>query len=346
MHITDDLIADFFAGKCSSADEARVLEYLEEYPNALLDYLNDETKVTELDECSMSGMRLPADDMLGAVHTNISYERKRKRNKNIAVLCGIAVVALASSLFLKKTTIEKASKGIALASSAQAVNLIHKVNDSDTTQYFRLPDHSLVTLYKHSCIDYSNGFSNDVRNVKLVKGSADFDVFKNPKKPFIVSTDNIDTKALGTKFKISKTYRTILIQLFEGKVVVWDKKNTETNHYYLTPKKQVEYSIRSGIFALSSFGTTDKIHKRRDLDKIASTLDINTLDNVTLQTTLDKLASKYNITIEYAKKDIQNIQIIADYPSKENIPTFLKNIAQMNNLRLEEKGENYYYLYK
>ncbi len=65
-----------------------------------------------------------------------------------------------------------------------------------------LPDGSFVHLNSGSSITYPEKFSSEIRTVRL-KGEAFFEVKKNPQQPFVVETEVLTTKVLGTSFNIN-----------------------------------------------------------------------------------------------------------------------------------------------
>ncbi|MFC4231958.1 FecR family protein [Parasediminibacterium paludis] len=66
----------------------------------------------------------------------------------------------------------------------------------------QLPDGSLVWLNSSSKLTYNNDhFGEAIREVTL-SGEAFFDVVKNPLKPFIIHTNKMDIKVLGTAFNV------------------------------------------------------------------------------------------------------------------------------------------------
>lgn len=64
-----------------------------------------------------------------------------------------------------------------------------------------LPDGTKVWLNKESSIKYPKSFKSDLREVFL-NGEAYFEVSKDEKKPFIVQTEAIQVKVLGTVFNL------------------------------------------------------------------------------------------------------------------------------------------------
>ncbi|MBX3256816.1 MAG: FecR family protein [Chitinophagaceae bacterium] len=67
-----------------------------------------------------------------------------------------------------------------------------------------LPDGSTVWLNAGSTIEYNKSFDKDIREVSL-NGEAYFDVTKDTGRPFIIHTQKINIKVLGTAFNV-KSY--------------------------------------------------------------------------------------------------------------------------------------------
>lgn len=86
---------------------------------------------------------------------------------------------------------------------------------------FTLPDGTKVWLNSGSKLSFPTQFSDTLRDVKLV-GEAYFEVVKNSKAPFIVSTKRLQTKVLGTGFMVSSDAEKYEVSLVEGKVDVQD----------------------------------------------------------------------------------------------------------------------------
>ena len=95
-----------------------------------------------------------------------------------------------------------------------------------TRTNFYLPDGSTGRLNGGSSLRFPTQFGGKVRDVKLT-GEAYFDVISNPRKPFVVSTENIDVKVYGTTFNVMAyaDEQTTEVTLERGKVEVFKKTN-------------------------------------------------------------------------------------------------------------------------
>ena len=84
-----------------------------------------------------------------------------------------------------------------------------------------LPDGTQVWLNKNSRIEYPKVFDGEERQVFL-EGEAFFEVVPNPEKPFIVKSDKVSTRVLGTSFDVRayKGDETASVSVATGKVEV------------------------------------------------------------------------------------------------------------------------------
>lgn len=110
-----------------------------------------------------------------------------------------------------------------------------------------LPDGTTAYLNSGTLLVYPQKFTGDIRSVYLI-GEAYFDVKKDKQHPFIVKTNHLKVKVLGTKFNVhayaeeGKTTTTL-----ESGSVVIQKANNE-DIITLTPNEQLEYDNPSGGF--------------------------------------------------------------------------------------------------
>ena len=128
--------------------------------------------------------------------------------------------------------------------------MIEQKNDLTEPFTFYLPDSSAITLFPGSKLSYDMNFGNAHRDVYL-SGKATFAVVKNPEKPFLVFSNEIITKVLGTQFEVSAFDKdqNVIVKVQSGQVSVYqDKGNTVKDQIYseksgvlLMPNQQVTY---------------------------------------------------------------------------------------------------------
>jgi transmembrane sensor len=130
----------------------------------------------------------------GSLNIDAPVNKKRKW-----VLMGGAVAVTAIIIFFSFFYNTTSSTG-AVADNKVAHSEVSTKNGSRTK--IQLPDGSSVWLNSSSKLTYNNDhFGVTVREVTLT-GEAYFDVVKNPLKPFIIHTEKMDIKVLGTAFNV------------------------------------------------------------------------------------------------------------------------------------------------
>lgn len=112
------------------------------------------------------------------------------------------------------------------------------------TGYYVLADGTEVWLNSGSYLEYPAKFKGRNRNVKLY-GEGFFDVAPNKRKPFIVHTEHMSTKVLGTEFNICSydNQRHECVTVLTGRVDVTTKDNKTHN---LVPDRHLIHWIEEG----------------------------------------------------------------------------------------------------
>ncbi|QIL41316.1 DUF4974 domain-containing protein [Pedobacter sp. HDW13] len=96
----------------------------------------------------------------------------------------------------------------------------HFENPNGKRSKILLPDSSVVYLGSGSTLSFPSKFAANVRAITL-NGEAFFEVTKNPKRPFIIHTDNVVTRVLGTSFKVDAfSNQPVSVLVSTGKVRV------------------------------------------------------------------------------------------------------------------------------
>jgi ferric-dicitrate binding protein FerR (iron transport regulator) len=102
--------------------------------------------------------------------------------------------------------------------------LIISGKDLHPKEPFQLSDGSLVYLNENSEIAFSKKFGKRERNIAL-KGEAFFEVKRNEKIPFQISTGNTTTHVLGTKFNVySDSVGNVKVSVVSGVVAFYSGK--------------------------------------------------------------------------------------------------------------------------
>ena len=134
-------------------------------------------------------------------------------------------------------------------------SLHEEENNSNANKVITLTDGSKVTLTPHAKISFPEKFPAEKREVYL-SGEALFHVSKDAKRPFLVYSNQLVTKVLGTKFTIiaQDEAKKTSVEVKEGKVSVFrendfvDTKNQkalQSQGMVLTANQKVVYERES-----------------------------------------------------------------------------------------------------
>ncbi|HEX8505576.1 MAG TPA: FecR domain-containing protein [Hymenobacter sp.] len=116
----------------------------------------------------------------------------------------VALLALgtgAVGTYLGWTPAKKEAQAAAVPAAANTAGWLVYANTSTHDARVALPDGSSIALAPASSLKYPRSFTGSLRIVYLT-GAAFFDVFHDAKHPFLVYTDKVVTKVLGTSFRV------------------------------------------------------------------------------------------------------------------------------------------------
>lgn len=198
--------------------------------------------------------------------------------------------------------------------------LVVRVNSSAVAQQLTLSDSSRVTLEPGSSLQYPEVFGGTQREVTL-EGEAFFAIQKNPNKPFLVYTNDLVTKVLGTSFRIKTNPETknITVVVRTGKVSVYSprlatltasKSDPETIGVVLTPNQQVTYLHNQSRLVKSL------VEKPVVLVPVAD-LSAFTFQNEPISRVLAAIEKVYGVDIVYDEEVMGNCFITTSLDSED-----------------------------
>lgn len=210
----------------------------------------------------------------------------------------------------------------------------HSNATSDLTEYNRLivprgtdykltlEDGTQVWLNADTRIDFPTVFAKNERRIK-VHGEAYFKVTKNPRKPFIVETDQKQVKVLGTSFNVNSHggYATTLV---EGKVEILYGGSS----YVLFPDHQAVE--KDGQIVINSVDT---------YDFTAWKDGIFIFSNQSLGEILSRISRLYDINVEYKDKELISAHFSGKLKRYANLEEILSFIERTNTVHFELKGK-------
>ena len=129
-----------------------------------------------------------------------------------------------------------------------------------------MADGTSVMLNSETTLEYPTRFDRRRREVKL-HGEAFFDVAKDAKRPFVVQTDGLSIRVVGTRFNLNTASPGITsLYLQEGKVRARELVSGREHNYELHPGQLLELNRESGETLLKSDADSTQLmgwmHKR------------------------------------------------------------------------------------
>lgn len=186
----------------------------------------------------------------------LDFEKKVARRRisfhqwKVAASVALAIACSAGGYWLGSRSSEVGSLP---EEKAVVVNQTHIRQAKSTLQ---LPDGSVVRLNQGSRLTYPSLFASNERKVEL-EGEAFFDVVRNENAPFIVETEDMRIKVLGTSFSVKNDKKNTLAEtvLVSGKVEV--QLNNENTPVLLYPNQKISYQREESTYTVEEVDASE-----------------------------------------------------------------------------------------
>jgi len=189
-----------------------------------------------------------------------------------------------------------------------------------------LSDGTTVILNADSRLTFPNKFSGSERVVQLV-GEAYFNVAKDSKHPFIVETEKVKTRVLGTEFNMTAyPEQRTNVTLISGKVVVDDMRNKQT------------IELKPGENAMLQDNNKFKITNVDTEYYIQWKEGYFYFDNVTLIDVARELGRWYNVNIQINDNSLMSYRLHFFADRNEDINQVVQGLNQFSYLHVVKDG--------
>lgn len=192
-----------------------------------------------------------------------------------------------------------------------------------------LPDGSEVRLNAESTIEFPASFQLGERRVKL-KGEAYFKVARNENSPFIVVSDQLTVKVLGTEFNF-KSYasETASVALVKGSVEVM-RPGTGVSHATLHPGEEAWYDETGAI-------------RVQEVDTYAVTQWVNGFfyfHDQPLVKVLCDLGRWYNLGVVFHNMEALHYKVHFSALRNERVEVAVESLNRLRRIRVRVEGNN------
>ncbi len=315
--MTKELLGKYLNNCCTSQEVEEIIGWMKQQS-----FFTESRELGRIDwqqfkeEGSLvSGEKL--DTLLDKIHHKLNIEEPRaiqmKSNRLIRWISKAAAIIIIPVLAFLFYTISENSR-LTNQITIVSVDSLEVIAPVGSRTVVELTDGSVVHLNYGSRIKYPQNFSGETRSVVLT-GEGYFEVSHNPDKPFVVTTGQLDVKAVGTIFNVNAYPENngIATTLVEGKVLLEKQLTGEKTKQLgaMKPRQHVIYNSKTGNI-MSSVGNVDKYIAWKDgkqvfdnepIEQVAQRLD--RMFNVDIQ--VDNAVKNYKYTVTFVDEPLFQI---------------------------------------
>ena len=282
MDVTEDSLYKYFRGKASREEKIAISEWLEK---------NEENKklfrqASDLYESFV--MTAP----LNLFETEASPERgngKSRASRILYTLANVAAVA-AVDVGIWFSMDERYDNKLAESMITLEIPAGHRMD-------ITLEDGTVARLNSGAKLKYPQSFSSSSREVFL-EGEACFEVTRDERRPFVVSTGAADVEVLGTVFDVYADEEEFSTTLIEGSVKV-----TSLND----PGKSVTITPDHKVFMHNGALSVEKVDASESIMWVDGILDISGTDFGKI---VRKMENAYGVKIIVQRTDMPEIRYV------------------------------------
>ncbi len=281
-----------------------------------------------------NGRKTPGPEMSESLQEEVIYDRvlsgiarherhKRSWKRFIGIASVILLMASISLIFYRQLLPQPAQEiPVAMQTAVAARGRVLQLSLADGTE---------IWLNSGSKLTYPKTFSGQRRTVTL-EGEAYFQVAHDASRPFLIRSEQVVTRVLGTSFNIKayKEDRNIFVAVLTGKVRVSMPTSKGVDSVSLTPHELVTFNKAKQTIRVGDVANTTHLISWRE-----GRLHY---DEVPLRSVIADLQRKYDVEIE-ASPALQRRRITADF-REESIKKVMIVLSEITSSKVikTEKG--------
>lgn len=233
-----------------------------------------------------------------------------KLNSSFLFKAAAAFIAVALLSILAYNSLKESATGI-----YTAANEVKKIS---------LPDGSTVWLHEHSSLTFSNNLKGDKRELNL-QGMAFFDVKRDEKHAFVISTPKGSVEVLGTSFEVS-AYTT---DTFERVTVSTGKVKFENK---ASGKNMLLTRNMQGCI---SAGGNDNIKEVNAAELVSWKTAKLVFNNESMEQVAEKISRYFHVELNLKNEQIKNCRFTAafDNPTLNEVLDAISKALQLTYVK-------------
>lgn len=322
----DDILKKYFDGELAPEEEIRVQRWL-------VDHADEPETVRALDEI-MEGMRKEDRELSSRAYAAVSAKLGLPRRRRFGNISRMAL-RIAACLAL----VVCGAAGYALLKPDREAEWLEAKVPCGEKRELVLSDGTRLHLNAGSRVTYPSEFTNGERRI-FVEGEVFAEVTKNPDRPFIIASGDVDVKVFGTTFNFKAYDNTECVELLllDGSVNMVFNRETEAKELSLRPGEMVQYDRRSGSIELRKFdpGMYRPFHDGGSIHFF----------NIRLSDIVSDLSRIFGRKIVLLDESLADTRYFAWFTNNENLEQILRSINADGRMKFVIKNEVIYILKK
>lgn len=267
----EELLAKYFEGQCTSEENQSILQWKEENPVLFNQY-------KDIWELSSTFSYPTNENSFYLIQHKIESQPKKVSffsNKTLWRSAAAILLVCVIGLTFYSQNSPKVQENL-YSTVITAEKPLQKVTLEDGTS---------IWLKQGAQVKIADTYNKNKREV-LLTGNAYFDVAKNQEKPFIIHSNEVDIKVLGTSFSVINDASNLTVAVKSGKVDVRSSstQNILTENQSVVYNKQTKKTTTAPISDKNTWAWTDKVI---------------TFENTELKEVISKIEAIYNVEITY-----------------------------------------------
>jgi len=318
MKISPELINKYLSRECSPEEERAVQDWYDSF-----DKEKEPAELLNDDERDSIRKRI-LENVRSDISRNEEGEKKggtsRRLYYTVALVAASLVIAFSAlnHVFLKNL-------------GEKSIETVTITNNTNLLKNHILPDGSSLWLKPETTIRYTLPFVNKYRKISM-KGETFFDVKRDTLHPFIIHTEEFDTRVLGTSFSIRANGKEASrLSVVSGKVFVYtpQKKGIQSEGLYVLPKQKVVYKeSRRQLEKSNGTEAALRIWDRKSF----------VFNNAPVIDVLDVLRTNFDVKVMVSNSSVKGLTLKADFTGL-SLPVILDLMNKSLNINLGFEGE-------
>jgi transmembrane sensor len=298
--ISAELLKKYLQGKTTPQESALVDEWYASIGGAQDDLMMGAEEWEKIEKGILNKVKNIGETPAEKSSANPWLKKSLRMAASIAAITAVGISVLYFSV--------NPAPGSRLPDKFVSNEVVQKItNDSPVTTIQVLSDGTVIKLAPHSSLEFPHVFAASKREV-LLRGEAFFDVAKDKKRPFIITTSDVTIRVLGTSFNV-KAYegaketnvavRTGIVSVSAKTRVPGVENEEKTHEVILTPNQEFTYNALHENFSRKLVDAPQIILKKPTLFKMQ-------YDGMSVGKIFDVLEENYGIDIFYDEQDLSN----------------------------------------